>query len=153
MNAAETAKLYLMARTAFSAQKFAEHTPDLWGEVFAAYPYEDMRAALMWCTSNKEWLSVKDMLAEVKRLRAKRIHEDTLHSLYPPDDLDPDDPRAYIDWLGTQVKALGDGALPAQPRGLVSRADSDPARIGAREVRALVAGLRDVPDADTEEAS
>lgn len=153
MNVEEVAKLYLMARTAFSAQKFAEHTPDLWGELFADYPYADMRAALMWCTRNKEWLNVKDMLAEVKRIRAKRINEDTLHKLYPPDDLDPDNPRAYIDWLVTQVRALGDGVEPAEPPALVARADADPARIGAREVRALVAGFRDVPDADTEEAS
>lgn len=141
MNVEEVAKLYLMARTAFSAQKFAEHTPDLWGELFADYSYEDMRAALIWCNSNKEWLSNKDLLAHVKRTRAARIGKQ-IPELYPPADLDPDDSGAYLRWLAGEIKKLGDGGVPDAPQNLVRG-----------NVRQLVAGFRDVPDADTEEAS
>lgn len=141
MNAEETAKLYLMARTAFSAQKFAEHTPDLWGELFADYSYDDMRAALIWCNSNKEWLSNKDLLAHVKQVRAKRIGQQ-IPGLYPPADLDPDDAGAYLRWLAGEIKALGDGHVPEAPRNLVQG-----------NVRQLMAGFGDVSDADTEEAS
>jgi hypothetical protein len=141
VNTEEVAKFFLMARTAFSAQKFAEHTPDLWAEQFADYSYEDMRAALLWCDENREWLSNKDLIFHVKQARAKRIGQ-KIPELYPPADLDPDDAGAYLRWLAKEIKALGDGEVPEAPKNLVQR-----------NVRELMAGLGELPDADTEEAS
>lgn len=142
MNKLDTAKLFRMARAAFPAQKFDEFTPDLWEELFRDYPYEDMRAGLMYCTRNSEWLNVKDLLGEVRRIRRKRIDE-AFEGLYPPAEVrDSDDPRAYIRWLSEATKALGDGHVPEKPENLV-----------AGNLRELVAGFRDVPDTDVEEAS
>lgn len=142
MNKLDTAKLFRMARAAFPAQKFDEFTPDLWEELFADYPYEDMRAGLLYCTKTSEWLNVKDLLGEVRRIRRKRIDE-AFEGLYPPAEVrDSEDPRAYIRWLAAATKALGDGQVPEAPRNLVRG-----------NVRQLMAGFRDVPDADTEEAS
>lgn len=141
MNREETAKLFRMAHAAFPGKKFDDYTPDLWEELFAGYSYEDMRASLVWCTSNKEFLNVKDMLGEVRRIRGKRI-ESEFEKLYPPADLDPDDSRAYIRWLSAATKAIGDGDVPEPPKNLVQG-----------NVRQLAAGFRDVPDADAEEAS
>lgn len=136
MNTEGVAKLFRMARAAFPAQKFDDYTPDLWVELFAEIPYEDARAALVWCAKSKEWLNVKDLLGEVRRIRGKRIDEN-LDNLVPPADLDPDDEHEYRRWLAGAIKALGDGWVPEQPENLVHR-----------NLRQLVAGLGEIPEAE-----
>ena len=140
MNLEETAQLFRMARAAFPAQKFDDLTPDLWAELFADYPFADMREGLLWCTRNSEWLNVKDMLGEVRRIRQKRIAE-AFEGLYPPAEVrDSDDPAVYIRWLAEATKALADGEVPLKPQNLVRR-----------NVRQLMAGLGETSDADVVE--
>lgn len=136
MNAGDVARLFRMARAAFPAQKFDDYTPDLWEELFADYAYEDARAALLHCTKTKEWLNVRDLLGEVRRIRTKRIDEG-LEKLTPPADLDPDNEPEYRRWLAGAIKGLGDGELPPEPKNLVQR-----------NVRELMAGLGEIPEAD-----
>jgi hypothetical protein len=136
MNATDVAKLFRMARAAFPAQKFDDYTPDLWVELFADVPYEDARAALVHCAKTKEWLNVKDLLGEVRRIRTKRIN-DHIDDLVPPAGLDPDDEPSYRRWLAGAIKALGDGEVPPVPEGLVKR-----------DLRQLMAGVSEVLDAE-----
>lgn len=136
MNNIEVAKLFRMACTAFPAQRFDEYTPHLWEEILSDVPYEDARAALVWCAKNREWLNVKDLLGEVRRIRTKRIN-DNIDNLIPPADLDPDNEPEYRRWLAGAIKALGDGEVPEAPKNLVQR-----------NLRELIAGLGEIPEAE-----
>jgi hypothetical protein len=128
VNTLEVAKLFRMARAAFPAQKFDEHTPDLWAEIFAQIQFADARAALVKLPTLHEWLTVKDLLFEIKKLRGTRIDRE-MAQIQPPPDLDPDDEPSYRRWLAATRQALGDGDPPP-----------DQPALQKRDVRQLMAG-------------
>lgn len=142
MTPQEAVKLCRLTQACCPAQKFDAYTPDAWIDLLSDIRFEDAEAAVKEVARKQPFVSPSEIRAEVRRVRSKRIAEDVIHELHPPVDLDPDDAKAYISWLSGAIRALGDGEVPEKPKNLVQG-----------NVRQLAAGFRDVPDADTEEAS
>lgn len=59
-----------------------------------------------------DWIMPAHIRRRVRSARASRIEDEVFH---PPAELDPDDVAAYIRWLETERRAVGDGAAPTAP--------------------------------------
>ena len=96
------------------AQKFDEFTPDAWGLILADIRFEDAKVAVVEIKRSSTWVDPSDIIAEVRKVRAKRIAEHG--EIVPPADLDPDNVTEYVKWLRAAREAIGDGKpQPAVP--------------------------------------
>lgn len=95
------------------SQKFDEYTPDAWGLLLEDVRFVDAKDAVTRMARKQPWVSPAEIIAEVKKIRAKRIAE--FGPIIPPADLDPDDTAAYREWWANVQKAIADGDLkPAE---------------------------------------
>ena len=92
------------------AQKFDEYTPDAWGLLLADVRFVDAKEAVVAVARKSPWCSPAEILAEVRKVRAKRIAEHG--EIVPPADLDPDNVPEYVSWLRAAREAIGDGNPP-----------------------------------------
>ena len=92
------------------AQKFDEFTPDAWGLILADIRFEDAKVAVVEIKRSSTWVDPSDIIAEVRKVRAKRIAEHG--EIVPPADLDPDNVIEYVKWLRAAREAIGDGNPP-----------------------------------------
>jgi hypothetical protein len=119
MTPTQAGALFRIARAGLPHQKFDEYTPDLWAELFRDLPFDDARKALVDMVSRQVFVSAAEIIAEVKRIRGRRIDE---HPVLPPPGLDPDDEVGYRRWLAAARKAVADG-LPTEPAGELTKRD------------------------------
>lgn len=111
MTPTQAGALYRIARAGLPHQKFDEYTPDLWAELFADLAFDDARAALVDMVKRQTFVSAAEIIAEVKRIRARRIEQ---HPIIPPADMDPDDVLRYLEWVKAARKAVADGDTPPE---------------------------------------
>lgn len=114
MDAREAVMLSAYVENACPQQKFNEFTGEAWGDLLADVRYVDALEAVKTLGKKQPFISPSEIIAEVRVVRSKRIADEVVHSLHPPADLDPDDPKAYIAWLSGAIKALGDGEPPRE---------------------------------------
>ncbi len=55
------------------AQRIGEHTPDVWGELFAPYALDEARTAVLVVARQQPFVAPADVIAEIKARRAERI--------------------------------------------------------------------------------
>ena len=91
------------------AQKFDEYTPDAWALMLEDVRFVDAKEAVVAVARKSPWCAPAEIIAEVKRMRAKRISE--FGPITPPADLDPDDTTAYREWWANVQTAIADGDL------------------------------------------
>lgn len=118
MDFPECVKLCRYVKALVPAQAFDEYTPDAWFDVLKDYRLEDAKEAVRNVKTRERWVDPSDIIAEVKRIRRKRIDE--YGPIPPPPDLDPDDWRAFQSWLKDTTRAIGDGTF-TPPAELVTR--------------------------------
>lgn len=95
------------------SQKFDEYTPDAWGLLLEHVRFEDAKQAVVTVARRQPWVSPAEIIAEVKKIRRKRIDE--FGPITPPADLDPDDVGAYRQWWRDVQRSIADGDLkPAE---------------------------------------
>jgi hypothetical protein len=109
MTPTQAGALFRIARAGLPHQKFDEYTPDLWAELFADVSFDDARVALLDMVKRQTFVSAAEIIAEVKRIRARRIDQ---RPIVPPADMDPDDVPRYLEWVKAARKAVADGATP-----------------------------------------
>ena len=91
------------------AQKFDEYTPDAWGLLLEHVRFVDAKEAVVAIARKSPWCAPAEIIAEVKKMRAKRIDE--FGPITPPADLDPDDTTAYREWWKDVQRQIADGDL------------------------------------------
>lgn len=91
------------------SQKIDEYTPNAWGLLLEDVRFEDAKDAVTIVARKQPWVSPAEIIAEVKKIRAKRIAE--FGPIIPPPELDPDDTKAYRDWWADTQRAIADGDL------------------------------------------
>ena len=109
MTPTEAAMLCAYAEQCCPQQKFNEYTGDAWGDLLADIRYVDAKEAVIAITRRSPWISPAEIIAEVKKMRAKRIDE--FGPITPPADLDPDDTTAYREWWKDVQRQIADGDL------------------------------------------
>lgn len=109
MNREEAVILCRMAKAACPQQAFDAYTPDAWAEILKDYRLEDAREALFVVARKQPFVSPAEIIAEVKKIRRKRIDE--YGPITPPADLDPDDTVAYREWWRDVQRAIADGDM------------------------------------------
>jgi hypothetical protein len=135
----EAVKICAFTAACCPAQKFDEYTPDAWGLLLADVRFVDAKDAVVLVARKSPWCSPAEIIAEVKKMRQKRIDE--YGPITPPADLDPDDVAAYRSWWINTQRAIADGDL--KPRELEGPAVDE---AGVERVKALTAGaFRRVP--------
>lgn len=101
------------------AQKFDEFTPDAWGLLLADVRFVDAKEAIVAIARKSPWCAPAEIIAEVKKMRAKRIDE--FGPITPPADLDPDDTTAYREWWKDVQRQIADGDLKPKELDLPER--------------------------------
>lgn len=91
------------------SQKFDEYTPDAWGLLLDTVRFDDAKDAVVTVARKQPWVSPAEIIAEVRKMRAKRIDE--YGPITPPADLDPDDTVAYVAWWRDVQQKIADGDL------------------------------------------
>jgi hypothetical protein len=106
MNAKEAAALCRLAKAACPQQAIDEHTPEAWFLLMGNVRFEDARDALVAITQRQPFVAPSEIIAEVRRVRGKRIAE--FGPIEPPSDLDV---GAYHDWFISLRTRIGNGEL------------------------------------------
>lgn len=109
MTPEEAVTLCGMTAAACPSQKFNDYTPDVWGEILIDIRFVDAKEAMYAIKRRQPWVDPSEIIAEVKRIRRKRIDE--YGPIPPPPDLDPDDWRAFQKWQADATRAIGDGTF------------------------------------------
>lgn len=91
------------------SQKFDEYTPDAWGLLLEDVRFTDAKQAVTIVARKQPWVSPAEIIAEVKKIRRKRIDE--YGPITPPADLDPDNTVAYREWWRDVQRAIADGDM------------------------------------------
>jgi hypothetical protein len=114
MTPAEAAALLGVA-AAFDNRKPDADAAQAWSRTLDGLRFQDCRDAIIGhYKRTNDWLMPSHVIAEVKRIRHKRVME--FGPIDPPASLDPSDTGAYHDWLTATTKAIGDGDMaPAVP--------------------------------------
>lgn len=108
MSPDETLKLCRIARGMCPQQAFDEYTPDAWHLLLAEARLEDALMALTNLARRQPFVAPSEILAEVKKIRAKRLE---LHPpLTPPAEFDGD-PAKTNAWLRDARRRVADGEL------------------------------------------
>lgn len=110
MTPEEAVRICAFTSACCPAQKFDEFTPDAWGLILADIRFEDAKVAVVEIKKRSTWVDPSDIIAEVRKVRAKRIAEHG--EIVPPADLDPDNVPEYVKWLRAAREAIGDGNPP-----------------------------------------
>ena len=138
MNGREAVDLARYMRAHFPQQPIDEFTADALAETLAHYPAVDCRRAVLnLAERGEQWCAPTAVIAEVKRIRAKRVAD--YGPIEPPAGLDPDDVRGYQRWLEAKTKAIADGIDHTPP---AIEWDGPP-----RDWRELGPGVRSVDEA------
>ena len=103
------------------SQKFDEYTPDAWGLLLEDIRFVDAKDAVTRMARKQPWVSPAEIIAEVKKMRAKRIAEFGPIPPPPAEVLDPDNWKAFIEWQTATTKAIADGDLKPQELELPKR--------------------------------
>ena len=99
-------------------QKFDAYTPDAWGLLLADVRFIDAKDAVVKVARKQPWVSPAEIIAEVKKARAKRIAE---HGpIVPPAGLDPIE---TVEWLAEAQRRVGDGEQLHDVRGELKARD------------------------------
>jgi hypothetical protein len=106
MNAKEAAALCRLAKAACPQQAIDEHTPEAWFMLMGNVRFEDARDALVAITQRQPFVAPSEIIAEVRRVRGKRIAE--FGPVDPPADLDD---GAYREWFIALRNRIGNGEL------------------------------------------
>lgn len=142
MNREEAVVLCRMAKAACPQQSFDAYTPDAWAEILKDYRLEDAREALFVVARKQPWVAPAEIIAEVKKIRRKRIDE--YGPITPPADLDPDDVPAYRQWWRDVQRAIADGDLQPKELELPKRDMSQMPRVFKRPAELTERERRDV---------
>jgi hypothetical protein len=145
MSPAEAASLLTIA-AAFDNRKPDADQARAWSMALDGIRFEDARDAVVaHYRVSKEWLMPSEVIATVKRIRAKRI--DDFGPFDPPPGVH--DPLEYREYLANTRRQIADGALTRE------RYDAQQAALGItrREVPALDDVFRRVPDVRAELAA
>jgi len=132
MNHEEAVILCRFTKSVCPQQAFDAYTPDAWALVLADIRMADAKEAVVAIKRRQPWVDPSEIIAEVKRIRRKRIDE--YGPIVPPPDLDPDDTQAYTAWWVGAQRAIADGEL--QPKAL---------DLLKRDMRAIGAAFKGVP--------
>lgn len=73
MNSQEATALCAYVHQLCPAQRFNEHTPDVWGDVLAPYAIEEARAAVVAVASRQPFVAPAEIITEIRARRAERI--------------------------------------------------------------------------------
>lgn len=114
MNAAEAVTLVRLVKGICPAQQIDTYTPDAWALVLADIRYEDAQPAVIELAKRQPFISLSDIVGEVKRVRKLRIQASGVEISALGGGVDGDDVDAYLGKLRSDVKAIGDGASPAE---------------------------------------
>lgn len=123
MTPQEALVLCRYAKAACPQQAFDEYTPDAWADLLADLPFNDAQTALKAVVKRQPFVSPSEIREGVQQIRKER--RAAYGPISPPDDLDPNDHRAYVRWLTETNRAIDDGELvrtgprPELPRGNV----------------------------------
>lgn len=109
MTPEEAVTLCGMTAAACPSQKFNDYTPDVWGEILQDIRFVDAKEAMYAIKRRQPWVDPSEIIAEVKRMRRKRIDE--YGPIVPPSSLDPDDTAAYREWWVETQRSIADGDL------------------------------------------
>ena len=94
------------------SQKFDEYTPDAWGLLLEDVRFVDAKDAVAIVARKQPWVSPAEIIAEVKKIRGKRIDE--YGPIIPPAGLDPIE---TVEWLKQARQTVGDGDPLPDTRG------------------------------------
>lgn len=106
MNAEEALKLCRYVAACCPQQKMDEFTPTVWADLLCAVRFEDAQLAVKSVLMRQPFIAPAEIIAEVKRIRAKRRDEHP--PLTPPPDLTP---LQTIAWIKEMHGRIGDGEL------------------------------------------
>ena len=119
MNRAEAVTLCRLVKGACPQQAFDSYTPDMWAKILADIRFVDAEEAIVRIVARSPWCAPAEIIAEVKKMRAKRIDE--FGPITPPADLDPDDTTAYREWWKDVQRQIADGDLKPKELDLPER--------------------------------
>jgi hypothetical protein len=130
MNPQEAMALCRFTAACCPSQKIDEYTPDAWGLLLEDIRFDDAKEAVVKVARKQPWVSPAEIIAEVKKIRAKRISE---HGpIIPPAGLDPIE---TVEWLKQATRAVGDGQQLGETRG----------ELKPRDMKQLTAVLKEAP--------
>lgn len=109
MTPTEAVTLCRLVKGACPQQAFDQYTPDMWAKILADVRFVDAEEAVVRIVARSPWCSPSEIIAEVKKMRAKRIEE--FGPIHPPADIDPDNWRAFQEWLASTERQIADGEL------------------------------------------
>jgi hypothetical protein len=109
MNHEEAVILCRFTKSVCPQQAFDAYTPDAWALVLADIRMVDAKEAVVAIKRRQPWVDPSEIIAEVKRIRRKRIDE--YGPIVPPPDLDPDNTTAYTAWWVGVQRAIADGEM------------------------------------------
>ena len=112
MNAQESAMLCRYVKACCPQQAIDEHTPLAWAAHLAGVQYADAYEAAKQITSKQAFVTIAEVLAVVRQIRAKRIAE-APHPVPPPGLTEPEE-RA---WIAEARRRIGDGEVLAEAVG------------------------------------
>lgn len=104
MNATEAATLCRYVKACCPQQAIDEYTPTAWADLLGGIRLDDAREAVRNVVSRQPFVAPAEIIAEVKRIRAKRMSAHPL--VTPPAHLSPREHRA---WLADAQRRIGDG--------------------------------------------
>lgn len=114
VNTQEAAALLSVA-AAFDNRKPDPDAATAWAAALDGLRFVDCRDAIVaHYRTSSDWLMPQMVIAGVKRIRTKRIHE--YGPIEPPVDLDPADTLAYTRWQRETLTAVGNGERLPEPR-------------------------------------
>lgn len=107
MTPAEAAGLLAIA-AAFDNRKPDADAATAWAMALDGWRFEDCREAVVGhYRITREWIMPSDVIDAVKEIRRNRLRD--YGPIEPPPSLDPDDDRAYSQWLIDAQRAIADG--------------------------------------------
>lgn len=107
MSPAEAAALLAIA-AAFDNRKPDADAATAWALALDGWRFEDCREAVVaHYRATNEWIMPSDVIGAVKNIRRERLLN--YGPIEPPPSLDPDDDRAYFQWLRDAQTAIADG--------------------------------------------
>jgi len=104
VNADEALALCRYVKACCPQQAIDEYTPLAWAEHLADIPYVDAKEACRQITAKQPFVTIAEVLAVVKSMRAKRIAE--AGDLCPPSGMSEAEERA---WIGMARRQIANG--------------------------------------------
>jgi hypothetical protein len=83
----------------------------MWAKILADIRFVDAEEAIVRIVARSPWCAPAEIIAEVKKIRAKRIAEFGPIPPPPAEELDPDNWRAFQQWQIDTERAIADGDL------------------------------------------